>query len=95
MAKVEGRSLFDSPVGSFCFGSRMIRGKRFRTLVVKVPGDERCTVPIYREGEKEPLGEPGWLWNGDENRPTLHPSLQHPDPGGWHGFVENGELLTV
>ena len=31
-----------------------------------------------------------WLWDGDEDEPTLSPSLHAV--GEWHGFVENGIL---
>ena len=34
-----------------------------------------------------------WSWNGDEDKPTLSPSLHWV--GVWHGFVRNGELVEA
>ncbi|HVT25959.1 MAG TPA: DUF6527 family protein [Rhizomicrobium sp.] len=36
-----------------------------------------------------------WEWNGDLVRPTLTPSLQQHSKCRWHGFVTNGEFVTV
>ena len=42
---------------------------------------------------------PSWIWDGNEDRPTLSPSIRHrPDPDGetpdlrcdWHGFLKAG-----
>lgn len=34
-----------------------------------------------------------WSWNGDADKPTLHPSL-HAE-GLWHGFVKDGMLIEA
>jgi hypothetical protein len=33
---------------------------------------------------------PSWEWDGDENRPTLTPSVHAP--GRWHGFFKAGRM---
>jgi hypothetical protein len=36
-----------------------------------------------------------WIWNLDENNPSLTPSIQKLDGCRWHGFLTNGEWITV
>ena len=31
-----------------------------------------------------------WWWNGDEDKPTLHPSVEVP---GWHGWLRDGNWI--
>lgn len=35
-------------------------------------------------------GENSWSWNGDEDNPTLTPSIARMDGCKWHGFLTNG-----
>lgn len=49
------------------------------------------TVPV-KVGEKEARS---WKWNGDEDKPTLEPSILIQGECGWHGFLTNGEWITV
>ena len=41
-------------------------------------------------------GSPGgpriWGWDGNEDKPTLTPSINAP--GQWHGFLTNGRLVS-
>lgn len=43
------------------------------------------------------VGGDGWQWNGNEDKPTLTPSIwvnrekANPDSGEWHGFLIDGE----
>jgi hypothetical protein len=45
----------------------------------------------------KPVGSsgPGWEWNGHEEQPTLTPSIARQDGCHWHGFLTNGEWVTV
>lgn len=47
----------------------------------------------------EATGRPFWNWDGNEEQPTLTPSiLVHGVPEwntGWHGFLRAGKLETV
>ena len=47
---------------------------------------------IYREGEPPPPS-PAWLWNGDEQHPTLRPSIRCLI-SGWHGFLTDGRMIA-
>ncbi len=52
------------------------------------PG-EMCMVLL----EPWPIqGAPTWKWDGNEEAPTLEPSINcnGPTSCGWHGFIKNG-----
>lgn len=36
-----------------------------------------------------------WNWNKNEDSPTLAPSIQIIGECNWHGFLTNGEWITV
>lgn len=40
-----------------------------------------------------------WAWDGNEDRPTLNPSILHivnkPGDCGWHGYLTEGVWRTV
>lgn len=36
---------------------------------------------------------PSWAWNGDRQRPTLHPSIHHV--GHWHGWLRDGVFVQA
>lgn len=39
------------------------------------------------------VGSNGWEWDGDQDRPTLKPSIRHLDKRcGWHGYLTAGEF---
>lgn len=44
-----------------------------------------ASIPFHNAPEDEPK----WNWDGDEDAPTLSPSL-HNLNCGWHGFLRNG-----
>lgn len=52
-------------------------------------GDERY-LPI-KVGEKIPGF---WKWDGNEETPTLEPSIRHLDGCKWHGFLKAGKWST-
>lgn len=68
-------------------------GRRF--LCCKLPSGSVAVLPVQRGGE-----DSGWHWDGDEQRPTLSPSIlqrdDEPTPGrvGWHGFLQAGRLVS-
>lgn len=43
-------------------------------------------VPIKAAGDDR-----GWQWDGNEEAPTLSPSLLRRTPCAWHGFFEQGK----
>lgn len=40
-------------------------------------------------------GRGPWTWDGNEDVPTLTPSIQHRDACQWHGFLTVGQWVTV
>lgn len=81
--------------GDWCF----IRSKKFICIRYGDGGlFETVVLPIHKIGTtgKEPAD---WEWNGDENSPTLSPSiLVHENPGwtnGWHGVLRDGKLIDA
>ena len=50
---------------------------------------------VFRDGEDKPDGVPAWHWDGDEDRPTLQPSIRAIGPSDrtlWHGYLTAGRL---
>lgn len=45
--------------------------------------------PVHRG---EPGGDRIWGWDGNEERPTLKPSLKYE--GHWHGHLNAGRLQS-
>jgi hypothetical protein len=57
-----------------------------REFMFVCPGNHGPSViPI------QPPHPKGWTWDGNEDKPTLNPSI-HCMSCGWHGFMRNGEL---
>lgn len=64
------------------------------------PGEPRApmsaTCTVYKN-EQNRVGMKGtyWWWNGDEEKPTLEPSIgvynSQVDEYDWHGFLTEGE----
>lgn len=74
---------------------------------MKGPGDfsfdeDREHIYIWLPGRTAPdclriqLGAPGgdrvWGWDGNEQAPTITPSIH--DVGFWHGFLTAGKLIS-
>lgn len=55
-----------------------------------------CIDIIPPNGNPPPKERPRWTWNGNEQRPTLTPSIRHSsiEHGDyWHGFLTDGVLV--
>ena len=61
-----------------------------RFIYVHLPGGEGWDAIEVHRGN--PLGDRVWGWDGDEDAPTLTPSiLSH---GVWHGYLTKGRLIS-
>lgn len=70
--------------GDYCFDEER------ETLYVWLPG---CGGPDALKIQRgAPGGERVWGWNGDEEKPTLTPSIH--DVGRWHGYLTAGRLVS-
>lgn len=64
-----------------------------RCLAVVLPGDfTRSFLPV-EACEAWLNGGVMWWWDGNEDAPTLTPSVDCSETGGWHGFIRAGELV--
>jgi hypothetical protein len=41
---------------------------------------------------RDPVRRPSWVWDGNRDKPTLHPSVHHI--GHWHGWLRNGVWVS-
>ena len=61
-------------------------------IYVALPGEGGGWSAIkVRRGA--PGGERVWGWDGNEDKPTLTPSIHMP--GVWHGWLRAGRLVSV
>ena len=71
-------------------------GAKCLVVMVPSPGDVevgRCrhvVLHVSRQPDNWARSGPVIGWDGNEDAPTLHPSIDVP--GLWHGFVVNGWL---
>ena len=90
--------------GAFCFGTEdWLRRDRklWNTIYLHLPYDTDDahghhsvhTLRIYQEGDPIPP-KPSWQWDGNEDTPTLTPSIACGMPKGcdWHGYMTAGRL---
>jgi len=84
-------------------------GPRWRQLWVVLPceGGELHGIPIKGPGSDPPADRATWNWDGNEDKPTLTPSIltwrskdvNKPDTPDnreevWHGFITNGRAVS-
>jgi hypothetical protein len=58
-------------------------------LHIKIPGGAFISIGVQRGG---PGGPKVWGWDGNEDKPTLTPSIHCIDH--WHGWLESGRLRS-
>lgn len=67
---------------------------------VLIPCDDRpagihAGIPVNAPGK--PYHPKGWNWDGNEQKPTLTPSIFQNPPDGphsWHGYLTAGRLVS-
>lgn len=90
MTKLETEDL-RAPLGSYWFRLGE-NGQLYIGIMIPshtgfiVEGRRSVLLPINRNGDGH-----NWKWDGDENRPTLSPSIGVQ--GEWHGHVIDGRLV--
>lgn len=80
--------------GDFAWDVRP-NGQRFICLAIPVSKDDPKRYAFSRIPVKEGKNETGqwWGWDGNEDKPTLTPSLHCI--GIWHGFITNGTIVEA
>ncbi len=79
--KVESGADLKNP-GDFCFSHER------DYLYIRLPGSRHNDALRIQKGQ--PGGDRVWGWDGDEEKPTLTPSIDAP--GEWHGYLRAGML---
>lgn len=64
----------------------------WRTLYIVLPGFTQPDAINVKKGDYY-LGLGGWGWDGNEDKPTLSPSLHWK--GYWHGMLKAGRLESL
>jgi len=72
--------------GDFCWGDLNEHGVRY--LYIVLPGYNRPDAIRTKRDVSD--GPRCWVWDGNEDKPTLSPSLHWV--GHWHGYLKNGRL---
>ncbi len=63
----------------------------FRHINIWLPGVANPDALQIQRGN-EPHGPRVWGWDGNEDMPTLTPSIHAP--GQWHGYLTKGRLVS-
>jgi hypothetical protein len=74
--------------GDFCWGADEEGDTRY--LYIVLPSDNRPTAIKVHRGA--PGGNRIWGWDGNEDKPTLAPSIDWS--GRWHGHLVAGRLVS-
>jgi len=76
-------AVIDGPPGSFCF---VTHPDGTRSMCLQLPDGMASIIDIRPCNP----GGPSWEWDGNEEQPTLSPSVHAIDR--WHGWVRNGRM---
>jgi Family of unknown function (DUF6527) len=78
----------DGPPGSFFFDTAQNGQKRMWHVL---PNGDTGVINIRPTvaGEAQ---HPSWQWDGNEDKPTLTPSVHLP--GRWHGWFRAGRMVS-
>lgn len=78
----------EGPPGSFCI-ELTASGQRVMWFVL--PNGESGVINLRPVIEAN-AAHPSWEWDGNEDKPTLQPSVHLP--GRWHGFFTAGRMVS-
>jgi hypothetical protein len=85
----------DVPVGTFDIEEARLKGRPVTARIMFVcPAGKRCGVFLGPAFQAKPSdGDPNvWGWDGNDERPTLTPSINCVGGCGWHGFITAGVM---
>jgi hypothetical protein len=80
--------------GDFCWGPDFEKdGVTLRYLYLKIPGSTSTGYDALKVCRGKDRGiEREWCWDGNEDKPTVTPSISDPDT--WHGYLTAGRLVS-
>lgn len=73
--------------GAFCW----VTDDEGRRIIYACPRGQWCAVPIHPNAL--PSGA-SWRWDGNEETPTLTPSINCVGGCRWHGFITAGRMTN-
>lgn len=79
--------VWELEVGEFCFE---VDDKGQRWFNCTLPGETHCRIPVRPVLTPGINGGHSWEWDGNEDKPTLHPSVHCV--GSWHGWIKAGRM---
>ncbi len=82
-------AVHDGVPGSFCIETTS-SGQKIMWL--KLP-DGNASMINLRPVVADLSQHPAWEWDGNEEQPTLKPSVHLPSR--WHGWVRKGRMISV
>jgi hypothetical protein len=96
MRKMPKPSAFEQ-VGDYCF----VKTKEGRVLWLAIPVTSSQTTQYDKKRfvasrwtiDHKNHCDAQWSWNGDQDKPTLKPSLHAV--GDWHGWVRDGKMVEA
>lgn len=77
----------NGPPGSFCIDTLE---DGLRVMWHKLPDGNFGCIRLRPIPGSHSNASPSWQWNGNEEVPTLSPSVHLP--GRWHGWFRNGRM---
>jgi Family of unknown function (DUF6527) len=84
----------DAPCGTFCWQIVGDPGATYRVLHSKAPGGTFSSLAV----SPAPADAQPWNWDGNEDNPTLTPSVYHNRGFGgqaeWHGHFTAGRMVS-
>jgi hypothetical protein len=83
-------AVFKGAAGDYCIRDATA-GQSFKYICMRLPGGSLCNIPI---GPAPKEAGAAWDWNGDEDKPTLNPSVFHHGNPEWHGFIRDGRMVS-
>jgi hypothetical protein len=88
-------------IGDWCFRNKSEDDNLYIALRF-LEGDRGLAIlPISIQPDHYNIhGAHCWHWNGSEDSPTISPSILHwgdgkDRPASWHGFLQDGKLITA
>lgn len=65
-----------------------------RKIAMMLPGPHLCSIPLrpVPATESQINGGHSWQFDGNEEKPTLHPSVN--SVGSWHGWIRAGRMVS-
>ena len=72
--------------------SAIVEGQGVLCLSIVMPGEKSITSLPLGPAPEQINGGHSWAWDGNLLKPTLDPSIDSSEYGGWHGYIRAGRF---